>query len=128
MLNTTPELRKALWGDEPMGKRLKDPAYLFFNFAPRGWLCRNAMVHVRHMQAAIQCYDVSNQLIDPQPMNSWPGELNPWSPYSFLEAIYLPNMSKAMQRTAYNHTLVNEARVACALERYHIAHGEYPET
>jgi hypothetical protein len=23
---------------------------------------------------------------------------------------------------------VNEAQIACALERYHLAHGEYPET
>ena len=62
-------------------------------------------------------------------MNAWPGPAgaNFRSPYSFLEAIYLPNMAKAAQRTAYNQTLVNEARVACALERYQLAHGGYPE-
>jgi hypothetical protein len=29
---------------------------------------------------------------------------------------------------AKNQTTINEAQVACALERYQIAHGEYPET
>jgi hypothetical protein len=29
---------------------------------------------------------------------------------------------------ANNQTLINEAQVVCALERYHLAHGEYPET
>ncbi len=39
-----------------------------------------------------------------------------------------PNWVKALQRFAYNQTDANEAAVACALERYHLAHGEYPET
>jgi hypothetical protein len=28
----------------------------------------------------------------------------------------------------HNQTLANEAQIACALERYRLAHGEYPET
>jgi hypothetical protein len=129
MLHSTPELTKALWGDKSFVQRLKDPAYRFFIFAPRGWLYQNAISHVRHSQAAVACYDASNQLIFPKPMNAWPGaNLNFHSPYSFLEAVYLPNMSHAAQRTAYNQTWVNEAMVACALERCKLARGEYPET
>ena len=40
----------------------------------------------------------------------------------------IPNFTKAWQTTAHNQTLVNEAQIACALERYRLAHGEYPET
>jgi hypothetical protein len=29
---------------------------------------------------------------------------------------------------AHNQTKVNQARMACALERYRLAHGEYPST
>ena len=29
---------------------------------------------------------------------------------------------------ARNQTLVNEAYIACGLERYRLAHGQYPET
>lgn len=29
---------------------------------------------------------------------------------------------------SYNQTLVNEAQVACALERYRLVHGAHPET
>ena len=32
------------------------------------------------------------------------------------------------QTTAHNQAMVNEAEIACALERYHHAHGEYPKT
>ena len=40
----------------------------------------------------------------------------------------IPNFVKAWQTTAHNQTLVNEAQIVCALERYRLAHGEYPET
>ena len=49
-------------------------------------------------------------------------------PYNFLAAIGTPNITKATQTLAHNQTMVNEAQIACALERYHLAHGEYPET
>jgi hypothetical protein len=40
----------------------------------------------------------------------------------------VPHISKAAQTLAYNQALANEVQIACALERYHLAHGEYPET
>lgn len=40
----------------------------------------------------------------------------------------MPNFVKAIQTFARNQTSANEAAVACALERYRLAHGEYPET
>ena len=49
-------------------------------------------------------------------------------PYSFLAAMALPNFVKATQSTAHNQTLANEAFIACGLERYRLAHGEYPKT
>lgn len=49
-------------------------------------------------------------------------------PYSFLVAMGLPNFVKAVQTTARNQTLANEAYIACGLERYRLAHRQYPET
>ena len=39
-----------------------------------------------------------------------------------------PHFGAACQTTALNQTEVNQGLVACALERYQLAHGEYPET
>ncbi|HZL13267.1 MAG TPA: hypothetical protein VFC85_03915, partial [Verrucomicrobiae bacterium] len=50
------------------------------------------------------------------------------SPYKLLAAIAIPNYSRAEQTTAHNQTMVNEAQIVCALERYRLAHGDYPET
>ncbi len=39
----------------------------------------------------------------------------------------IPNFLKAIQTTARNQGLVNEARIACALERYKLSRGQYPD-
>ena len=54
--------------------------------------------------------------------------LHRWTRRAFLGALAMPNFVKAIQRFAYNQTAANEGAVACALERYHLAHGDYPET
>jgi hypothetical protein len=45
-----------------------------------------------------------------------------------VDSFFMPDYSKALQIFSYNQNLANEARIACALERYHLASGEYPET
>jgi hypothetical protein len=50
-----------------------------------------------------------------------------WTPYNFLVCMLTPATDKAMARTARAQTINRMAIVACALERYHLAHGEFPE-
>ena len=40
----------------------------------------------------------------------------------------LPRIGNAVKKFAYAQTSVDLARVAIALERYRLAHGEYPES
>lgn len=39
-----------------------------------------------------------------------------------------PALSRIVEKFAAVQSSINLARVACALERYRLAHGEYPET
>jgi hypothetical protein len=55
-------------------------------------------------------------------------QLHHMTPYSYLADVFVPNFVKAVQTAAKNQTLVNEAYVVCALERYRLAHGSYPGT
>ncbi len=48
------------------------------------------------------------------------------SPFNLLAAIAIPNVSKAGRTLAHNQTLVIQAQIVCALERFRLAHGEYP--
>jgi hypothetical protein len=112
--------------------RLKDPKFLLLRFAPRGWLYQNmcaGAIQVRHFVGSL---DVTNNQILPHVADSTRKEtqtaLSHFAPYTFLFASALPNFLKASQTMARNQTLVNEAFVACGLERYRLAHGQYPET
>jgi hypothetical protein len=50
------------------------------------------------------------------------------SPYPYMAAQMVPDFGSAVQPCAQNQDMVNETLVVCALERYHLAHGEYPES
>jgi hypothetical protein len=49
-------------------------------------------------------------------------------PFNVLERLMLPGLGAGARRFAYAQSSVNLARTAIALERYRLAHGEYPET
>jgi hypothetical protein len=42
--------------------------------------------------------------------------------------LLFPAISKAAARFALTQTTLDQAALACALERYRLAHGEYPES
>ena len=102
-------------------------------FWPSGWTYQN-MVNVAVLeQKPLEGFDLADDTVSPRKFDEWYHYLDDDffrhnSPFKLLAAIAIPNFSKAEQTTAYNQTLVNEAQIACALERYHLANGEYPET
>jgi hypothetical protein len=51
----------------------------------------------------------------------------PYSPYTALFAMLAPVSGRAISKTARAEVVVKLAITACALERYHLAQGEYPE-
>ncbi len=112
--------------------RLKDPRYLLVRVAPRGWIYQNMCVGAPREQVLLEALDVPNDQVMPSKHDSVIGQLGAAlrrnSPYSFLAAAALPNFVKATQTMARNQTLANEAYIACGLERYRLAHGQYPET
>jgi hypothetical protein len=122
------------------------PPYRIFNFGstpkwtdkaawwfwPRGWTYQN-MVNVAVLeQRPLDGIDLAHDTIAPRKFDEAFREIDHFlghqSPYKLLAAIAIPNLSKAEQTTAHNQTMVNEAQIVCALERYHLAHGKYPET
>jgi hypothetical protein len=55
--------------------------------------------------------------------NQCPG----WSPYDFIVGMMAPATDRAMVRAARAQTINRLAIVACALERYHLKHGVFPD-
>jgi hypothetical protein len=99
---------------------------------PRGWVYQNIIVAVQLQQRWSDGFDPASGTISPQileaSMRKAQTTLKQHSPYHIYANIAIPNYAKACQVTAYNQTLVNEAQIACALERYHLANGQYPDT
>ncbi len=112
---------------------LSNPIFWFYALAPRGWFDQNRSTIATLEQNAVDAVNLADQTFSPQKSiqaNSEAEKLSAgrfFSPYSFIAAIAIPNFIRAWQTTARNQTLVNEGQIACALERYHLAHGEYPE-
>lgn len=100
-------------------------------WCPRGWLYQNAVNYSRVMQMSFDAYDVRAQRVFPQKCDAalafLDEELRVTTPFKYLAAVGVPNIAKATQVTARQLTYLREAALACALDRYRRAHGEYPE-
>jgi hypothetical protein len=102
---------------------------LKWTLLPRGWIYQNMTTIAKLGNKQLGGFDSQNDIIQPQKFGDLTRELNMIAaPYKFFATAAIPNFTKAWQTTAHNQTMVNEAQIACALERYHLAHGEYPET
>jgi hypothetical protein len=109
---------------------LKDPAYRFLKLAPRGWVYQNMVAGANH--SIIEAFELENNLMLPRKIEEANRRIaslqRSWSsPYVYLATYGLPNYNRATQTLARNQTKVNQAALVCALERYRLAHGQYPE-
>ena len=99
----------------------------------RGWLLENLVTITRFDQQAINAVDLSNNVVFPDVLNDLERQeialsKHPNWPTRIIALIAIPSFTKAWQTTAHYQTLVNETQIACALERYRLMHGEYPES
>jgi hypothetical protein len=134
--STPPELlanqRLALTGGPiNVWHRLLDPLYIFSTLTPRGWIYQNMATYAVEKRRLTFIYNPSTRIISPEKAENVARgitRVKRWHPYTYFAAHAIPNVRRAWQAVALNQTLINEATIACALERYHLAHGSYPET
>jgi len=107
-------------------KNLRPPNIL------QGFVDFNMVAVAKLNQMAIQSIDPVQQVVVPQKMADFQEENNKisghFSPYTLFAAIAVPNYTKAVQTFAHKQNKVNETQIVCALERYYLVHGNYPET
>jgi hypothetical protein len=104
---------------------------IYYRSWPRGWTYQNQVFHNRLIQeVALSNYDLPSQRVYPRKCRENAQllfrALNSWSPFSKVAAVGTPNILKALQVVAQTQTAANEARLACALERYRRTQGKYP--
>jgi tetratricopeptide (TPR) repeat protein len=101
-------------------------------FMPSGWFYQNMAVFATLEQMPLDVYDVTNRTVSPgkaQVASQRTEEaLRQVTPWNFIAAICIPNFSKALETTARNQTWADQAQIVCALERFRLANGKYPDT
>ena len=99
---------------------------------PRGWVLQNKAVIASLEGKIVDYMNVTNHSVSPAKAvaanRAIERALEHVTPWNFIAAICLPNYTKASETMARNQTWVNHARIACALERHRLAHGNYPAT
>jgi hypothetical protein len=107
-----------------------------FYLMPKGWYYQNELVMAQmHQNWNLPMVDDAGQIISPKMVAQMVaqadeaiGPTHPRSPFNFFARLLLPALDGFAKRTAYTQNSVVSARVAIGLERYRLAHGEYPES
>jgi hypothetical protein len=118
------------WGSNPKGEVAR---VLFFEMCPAGWIYQNELRLCRFYQKwYLPLADVKEMTVSPAAVGAAQNALVPEfrrrTPENFPERMLLPAFALAVEKFAYAQSSVDLARVAIALERYRLAHGEYPAT
>jgi hypothetical protein len=118
------------YGDAAFNERIIG---LVFYLSPSGWFYQNQLRYCRYFtQWYLPLSDVKHRVFSPASLRNADAafdlEFRHIGPYNRLEAMLLPALGAAAKRFASTQESVDLARVACALERYRLAHGEYPES
>jgi hypothetical protein len=104
-----------------------------FTFMPSAFFYQNELSFARmHQQWLLPIVDIDSRIVSPESMRqadqAIQAELKHYSPYKIEALMTGPAIDKAITKFAFAQSSVDLARVACALERYRLAHGEYPQT
>jgi len=100
---------------------------------PSAYFYQNELTFAQmHRQLILPLVDLTNRIAPPaalrQAQAAVQAQTKHYSPYKVQALMLFPAVSTSVIKFANIQTDVDLARVACALERYRLAHGEYPKT
>ncbi len=106
---------------------------IIFGLAPSGWFDQNKLSLGRmHVEVIRPSVDQEKQIVSPENSRRTSAlietQAHRRSPYNLFTGMLISALDKAAKKFASAQTYVNLARIACALERHRLAHGNYPET
>jgi len=103
-----------------------------FRVAPRGWILQNIANETQFFWAPAEVFNIQSGSVSLRLIKDNQRRLEEFishkSPFRILAAMTIPNFSKTVLTTAHNQNTANEALLACALERYRLANGSYPDS
>jgi hypothetical protein len=125
---------------EDSGKAGSGLANLFGRMVPRGWYYLEQLHYCQLFQLQLNgAFDGEKRQVFPKQIESNTNALaqafagrNPLTTictrHQLLAVMMLPTLHKIPMRAATAQVAVDEATIACTLERYRLANGQFPET
>jgi hypothetical protein len=103
------------------------------SFGPSGWLDQNELNLCRlYMEWYLPIVDENAEIISPEKVRAAAAALGQvvkhQTPENVFETLFVPGLGSASVKIAHAQSSANMARVAIALERYRLAHAEFPES
>ena len=102
-----------------------------FSWIPSGWLLRNErLIGEMHRDYLLPAVDESNRVVSPGFTGEMEHNLSQLrtGPYNFYAKMAVSALPGSAMRPARAQTWVDEARIACALERYRLEHHTLPDS
>jgi hypothetical protein len=108
-------------------------AKILYGLIPSGWFYQNMLHADRFVEDyCLPSADVSRRTVSPAMVRraetAIEAETRRSDPYNIFARVFLPGKAASVGIFAYGQSGVDLARTAIALERYRLAHSEYPET
>ena len=112
------------------GEELNAPGFCVLAFAPQGWRYQSMVTVASLLQTSIVCFDSATQTVRAGDLDRAASAIRKLdengSPTARLACAATPAFDRAWRMTAHNQSIADQALIACALERYRLARGEYP--
>ena len=100
------------------------------SFLPGGFYYQNMVAMARlHQEFALAAVDEEKHRAFPEISNEMKDTIVAMrtTPYNIFAKMLMPALARTSRKSARIQVSVDEAHVACALERYRLAHGQFPE-
>jgi hypothetical protein len=104
-----------------------------FHLVPSGWFDQNKYAICQlYRGCLLVAVDPKSRLVRPETVSQFTSlmerRLSRRSPYNIFSSRLLPALGGIARKNAQLQSYLDQARVACALERHRLANGRYPET
>lgn len=108
-------------------------ATIKMRWMPNAFFYQNELAFARLDQAWLfPMVDIPSRIISPAVQRRIIAEVRAaqkhYSPYTIEARMMVPALDAAVNKFAFAQASIDLARVGCALERYHLAHGQYPDS
>jgi hypothetical protein len=103
---------------------------------PNGWIDQVKVRAANFDLTAVRFVDIGQRVVLPKAADQFVAEIernqqrngNPFSIWAILSGAATGPINNALQKFSGMQVWVDETRIACALERYRLAHEAYPQT